>query len=227
MSKLLHIIASPRKGDSKSTAVALAHIEARRRARSDLVVDTLDLWDEPLPEFDGDRAAAKMTFFGEGELDGTKKTAWDEIVRITQRFIEADHYVLGVPMWNGGIPYRLKLYIDIMTQPGLLFGFDPTAGYTGLLKNKTATVIYTSGVYAPGVPPTFGLDFQSSYLEWWLDFIGISEIERIRFQPTLMSADPLKAFEDTLAIAQAVVRDDTERRRRHPPSPVESPESVV
>ena len=203
MTKLLHIIASPRDVDSKSNALALAYIKAQRRFNPDLTVDTLDLWREPLPEFDGDQAAAKMTFFGVGELDGTRKTAWEEIVRITQRFIDADHYVLGVPMWNGGIPYRLKLYIDILTQPGLLFGFDPATGYSGLLKDKKATVFYTSGVYAQGVPAAFGLDFQSNYLDWWLKFIGVSDVETIRFQPTLLSADPAKGFEDALATARA------------------------
>ncbi len=203
MTRLLHIVASPRQGDSKSNALALAHIEAQHRVHPDLSVDTLDLWREPLPEFDGDQAAAKMTFFGVGELDGTRKTAWDEIVRITQCFIDADHYVLGIPMWNGGLPYRLKLYIDILTQPGLLFGFDPANGYSGLLKDKKATVIYTSGVYAQGVPATFGLDFQSNYLDWWLKFIGVSDVETIRFQPTLLSADPAKGFEDALATARA------------------------
>ncbi len=203
MTKLLHIIASPRDVDSKSNALALAYIEAQRRVDPDLTVDTLDLWREPLPEFDGDQAAAKMTFFGVGELDGDRKTAWDEIVQITQRFIDADHYVLGVPMWNGGIPYRLKLYIDILTQPGLLFGFDPVAGYSGLLKDKIATVFYTSGVYAQGVPAAFGLDFQSNYLKWWLNFIGVSEVETIRFQPTLLSPDPSKGFADALRKARA------------------------
>jgi FMN-dependent NADH-azoreductase len=94
-----------------------------------------------------------------------------------------------VPMWNGGIPYRLKLYIDIMTQPGLLFGFDPAKGYSGLLKDKRATVIYTSGVYAPGVPAAFGIDHHSTYFDDWLRFIGITDITTVRFQPTLLTAD--------------------------------------
>lgn len=203
MTKLLHIIASPRGADSKSNALASAYIEEQRRAHPEIIVDTVDLWREPLPEFDGDQAAAKMTFFGVGELNGNKETAWDEIVRITQRFIDADHYVLGVPMWNGGIPYRLKLYIDILTQPGLLFGFNPATGYSGLLDDKKATVFYTSGVYAQGVPAAFGLDFQSNYLDWWLKFIGVSDVETIRYQPTLLSADPVQGFEDALREARA------------------------
>jgi len=198
MTKLLHIIASPRGADSKSLALALAYMEARRGAQPGLVIDTLDLWREPLPEFDGDKAAAKMTFFGVGEMDRTKQSAWDQVAEITRRFTDADHYVFAVPMWNGGVPYRLKQYIDIITQPGLLFGFDPEAGYSGLLKNKKATVIYTSGVWSPGADTAFGQDFHSSYLNWWLEFIGVSDIETFRFQPSLLTADPEKDFEEAL-----------------------------
>ena len=141
MTRILHIQASPRGSDSKSNEIARARIETLRQHHANVVVDTLDLWREPLPEFEGNSAAAKMTFFGVGQLDGAKRTAWDRIVEITERFKSADHYVLGVPMWNGGIPYRLKLYIDILTQPGLLFGFDPAKGYFGLLSNKRASSI--------------------------------------------------------------------------------------
>ena len=148
--KLLFVKGSPRGASSHSTKIAEASLAAYRSKNPSAVIDEIDLWQAPLPEFDGDRAAAKMTFFGEGTLEGVRKTAWDEIVAITSRFSSADDYLFTVPMWNGGIPYRLKLYIDILTQPGLLFGFDPVAGYSGLLKGKRATVIYTSGVYAPG-----------------------------------------------------------------------------
>lgn len=194
MSKLLHIIASPRGVESKSNEIARTHIAALRQRDPNLVVETLDLWREQLPEFAGASAAAKMSFFGVGTLEGEKKTAWDQIVSITERFKSADHYVFGVPMWNGGVPYRLKHYIDILTQPGLLFGFDPAKGYFGLLNGKSATVVYSSGVFAPGVAPTFGLDFQSNYLEWWLKFIGVANVRSIRFQPSLLTADPELGF---------------------------------
>lgn len=188
--KLLVVKGSPRGTSSKSGEVAAAYIAAYKAKNPNAVIDEIDLWQAPLPEFDGDRAAAKMSFFGEGTLEGARKTAWDEIVEITSRFTSADDYLFTVPMWNGGIPYRLKLYIDIMTQPGLLFGFDPAAGYSGLLKNKRATTIYTSGVYAPGVPPAFGNDFHSTYFNDWLGFIGITDMTTIRFQPSLLTADP-------------------------------------
>jgi len=203
MTKLLYIIASPRGSESQSNTLASAYIGARRVADSSLIVDTIDLWHDNLPEFDGDKAAAKMTFFGVGEMNGTKQSAWDHVTRITQRFIDADHYVIAVPMWNGGVPYKLKQYIDIITQPGLLFGFDPQIGYSGLLKNKKASIFYTSGVFAPGVDPEYGSDFQSTYLAWWLNMIGISDIEAVRFQPTLVTADPAAELESAVAEARS------------------------
>lgn len=198
MTKLLHIIASPRGIDSQSNTLASTYIEVRCAADPSLEVDTIDLWQNNLPEFDGDKTAAKMTFFGVGEMDGTRQSAWDHVVEITQRFIDADHYVFAVPMWNGGVPYKLKQYIDLITQPGLLFGFDPEAGYSGLLKNKKASIFYTSGVFAPGADPKYGADFHSSYLSWWLNMIGISDIETVRFQPSLVIADPVAEFETAL-----------------------------
>lgn len=178
MTKLLQIIASPRGGDSKSNALADAFVAAQRAKDSTLQVDHLDLWAEDLPAFDGDPAAAKMTFFGVGQMDPSKEQAWSAVARITERFMSADHVVMGVPMWNGGIPYRLKHYIDIITQPGMLFGFDPDNGYSGLLRNRKATVVTTSGVWSEGADARFGSDFHSTYLKWWFETIGITSTQR-------------------------------------------------
>ena len=202
MSELLYIVGSPRR-DSHSGAVAEAFLAASRRADPGLEVSVLDLWQEPLPEFDGDKAQAKMTVITGGTPEGAVASAWQVVTRVIERFTQADQYLFTVPMWNGGIPYRLKLYIDIITQPGFLFGFDPTSGYSGLLEGKRAGVIYTSGVYGPGAAASFGLDFHSSYFDWWLKFIGLTEVETIRFQPTLLTPDPERGLAEAVAAAQA------------------------
>lgn len=201
MAKLLYIVASPRGTESKSAALAASFIEARKAADPSLEIDTLDLFKEDIPDFDGDKAAAKMTFFGVGEMDATRQSAWDKIVEVTNRFSAADEYVFAVPMWNGGIPYKLKQYIDVITQPGLTFGFDPERGYFGLLENKKATAFVTSGVYAPGADPKYGADYHSTYLEWWLNTVGVQNIDMVRFQPSLLNADPEGAF--TAALEEA------------------------
>ena len=129
MSKLLHIKASPRGTASKSSAIADVYVAALRERLPDLVVDTLDLAQDKLPDFDGDKVAAKMAVIAGQSHEGQQKTAWDEITVVANRFISADRYLIAVPMWNGGIPYRLKQYIDVIHQPGLLWGLDPQTGY--------------------------------------------------------------------------------------------------
>ena len=204
MTKLLHVVSSPREADSQSNGLADAYLQSMRHKKPDVLIDRLDLWSENLPEFDGDKAAAKMTFFGVGEMSDRRQSAWDQVVQIAKRFIEADHYVFAVPMWNGGVPYKLKQYIDIITQPGLLFGFEPERGYIGLLQDKTASLFYTSGVYAPGADEKYGSDFQSNYLAWWLKLIGVQKIETVRFQPSLATADPASEYEKALTQARAL-----------------------
>lgn len=152
MKKLLFIKASPRGESSDAIAITNAYIDARLRNSSDLIVDAIDLWLEDLPPFDGDRANAKLAVITGQEQSMSQKTAWDRITEIAQRFASADHYVFAIPMWNGGIPYRLKHYIDIIHQPGLTFLLDPNTGYSGLLKSKKATMDLHERRIRPSVP---------------------------------------------------------------------------
>ena len=43
--------------------------------------------------------------------------AWTRVEDVIADFKAADKYVLSVPMWNFGIPYRLKQYFDVLVQP--------------------------------------------------------------------------------------------------------------
>jgi FMN-dependent NADH-azoreductase len=191
MTKLLFIEASPRGEESKSIQIAETYLATLRANNPGLEVDRIRLWEADLPAFDGDKAAAKMNVIAGQEPSGVQKTAWDQVVEIANRFIGADRYLFAVPMWNGGIPYRLKHYIDLIHQPGLLWGLKPDTGYFGLLNNKHATVALTSGAYAPSFPaPAFGVDHQSTYVRDWLTQAGVTALDEVRFQPTLLTADP-------------------------------------
>ena len=205
MSKLLYVKASPRGADSRSGAVADAYLAALHERLPDLVVDTLDLARERIPEFDGDKVAAKMAVIAGQSHEGRQKTAWDEITAVANRFISADRYLLAVPMWNGGIPYRLKQYIDVIHQPGLLWGLDPQTGYFGLLNDRKAVLTLTSGAYGPSMPsPAFGIDHHATYLRAWLNQAGVTDIEEIRFQPTLLNPDPEASFEAAVTAARSL-----------------------
>lgn len=204
MTKLLYIQASPRHCSSRSIAVADAYLAALKAKTPDLEVDTIELWDAGLPEFDGNRANAKLTVFGGGTNEGCQATLWDEITAIATRFTSADRYLFAIPMWNGGIPYKLKQYIDIIHQPGLTFGFAPETGYFGLLKDKKAMLVYTSGAFSQAFPsPAFGVDHQSTYMDCWLDQAGVTDRQAIRYQPTILTADSDGDFERAKSAAAA------------------------
>jgi FMN-dependent NADH-azoreductase len=207
MKQLLHINASPRGSASQSLALADAFLDAYRGRRPEIGIDRLSLFEESLPAFGTVAAAAKVAAFSGQVPTGDEAAAWVAARAVFDRFAAADQYVFNVPMWNAGVPYVLKQWIDIVTQPGWAFGFDPAAGYKGLVSGRKAVVIYTSGVYAPGVPLEFGADFHSTFFNDWLRFIGITDVREIRFSANAMAADFEGSFErartQALAVAEA------------------------
>ena len=190
MSKLLHISASPRGPASESLAIAATFLETFSDIRPDITVEHWDLWDGTLPPFGTAAAGAKMAIFAGQEPAGDQAEAWAAVHRTFERFAAADCYLFSVPMWNHGVPYILKQFIDVVSQPGLVFGFDGNAGYTGLVTGKKAVVVYTSAVYGDDRGPQFGMDFQAPYFNDWLRWAGITDVEQIMFRPNLAVDDP-------------------------------------
>jgi FMN-dependent NADH-azoreductase len=204
MTRLLHVASSPRGAASESLAIAGAFLEAYRATHPDGEIDSFDLWDGSLPEFGPAAAGAKMAVFA-GQSPGVEQAvAWHAAQDTFARFAAADHYLFSVPMWNAGVPYVLKQFIDVVSQPGMVFAFDPEAGYTGLLHDKKAAVVYTGAVWGPGRGPAFGADFQQPFFDDWLRWAGITDISTVRFQPNLATADAEGARRDALAAARAL-----------------------
>ncbi|MFE3839221.1 FMN-dependent NADH-azoreductase [Pseudogemmobacter sonorensis] len=193
--KLLHINASTRGAKSESLAVA-RHLIAELQNRTSIELDEYNLFEDELPKFDGLAVGAKMALFTGSEAESDQKAAWEKIKAVFDRFASADVYVFNVPLWNNGIPYVLKQFIDVVTQPGWTMGFDVEKGYTGLLNGKKAYVVHASGVYYQGIPDNFGSDFSTSYLDDWLKFIGVEDVEHIHVAPTVVNADFAKTKTD-------------------------------
>jgi FMN-dependent NADH-azoreductase len=189
MTKLLYITSSPRGEQSESRAIADEFLRSYQQSEPHVEVDLLDLWNEPLPVYGREGVGAKMTVFGGQTPSGDEGDAWAEVQRVFARFNAADEYLFTVPMWNHGIPWVLKHLIDTISQPGMVFGFDPQAGYAGLLAGKRAMVVYTSAVYYEGAPSAFGVDFHRTYFDAWLRWAGINDISEVRFQPNLVTSD--------------------------------------
>lgn len=187
MTALLHIQASPRVGRSASIAVAEHFVQAYRARHPGDTVTKMNLWETELPEFDGETIDGKYAILHGQPHSAAQALAWRAVSQVAERFKAADKYLFSLPMWNFGIPYKLKHFIDVLVQPGLTFTFSPETGYSGLVTGKPAVVVYArGGAYAPGTGAE-GYDAQSAYMRQVLGFIGFKDIREIFVEPTLAS----------------------------------------
>jgi FMN-dependent NADH-azoreductase len=97
--------------------------------------------------------------------------------------------LFALPLWNWSIPYKKKHLIDLIPQKDVVFSFDES-GFGGLLRGRKAVVIYARGLdNAPtSATPAGGYDFQRPYMEMWLRFVGIEDIESITVEKILPGA---------------------------------------
>ena len=206
MAKLLYIESSPRKSRSKSIEVATTFLETYKEVHPDHTIETLDLWDTELPEFDGYTIDAKyQVLHGQGH-DANQAKAWQAVVDVCDRFKSADKYLFSVPMWNFGIPYKLKHFIDVLAQPGQTFSFDPATGYSGMVTGKPVAVVYARGG-AYSADEAKGMDMQKGYLEMLLGFIGFTDIKNILIEPTLAAPDDVAStVESAKELASEIAR---------------------
>jgi FMN-dependent NADH-azoreductase len=176
MINVLYVEASPRKVCSASIAAATVFLKALEAQWPKAIIDRLDLWNADLPEFDGALIAAKYARLSGRDFDANEEEAWQKIAALVARLSSADAVVIATPMWNFGIPYKLKHWVDLITQPSLSFNFDPETGYRPLLKPRPTLVILSSaGDYATGT--SFGRpDLATPYLTAALAFIGLSGV---------------------------------------------------
>jgi FMN-dependent NADH-azoreductase len=205
----LYLEASPRKARSHSIDVATAFVEAFTNAKSNNAIEKLDLWSIDLPPFDGAAVTAKYKVMHGEPMTPEEEKAWARITEIFGQFAAHDHYLISLPMWNFGIPYRLKHYIDVITQPGMAVKVTEDGGYEGLVTGRSAVVVYDSGGQYEIGSGAEAYDFLNPYLELWLGFIGFSDIRRIAVGGTMgdreeLTATKEKAKEEARQLAAAI-----------------------
>jgi FMN-dependent NADH-azoreductase len=189
MKKVIYVEASPRKARSHSIKAAQSYLNDLKLSNPEIEIKKIDLWDYDLPEFNGDMLNAKYSVLHGGEPSGDEIAAWVEVRALFDEFADADHYVFAIPMWNFNIPYKMKHYIDVISQPGMAWGYTEEDGYFGLMQGRTAKVFFASGDgYSEG-SGFEAFDFQKPYIELWLNFIGFEQIERVIAQRTLFEPD--------------------------------------
>lgn len=183
IANILHILASPRP-ESYSTRVADAFLGAYRKVHPQDTVETLDLFKAEIPPFTAPQAKAKYAVMAGQSPRSDAEVAWREVIHVIDHFKKFDKYVVSSGMWNFGIPYRLKQYVDVIVQPGLTFAYSPEKGYAGLVVGKPLMLILArGGKYGPGNPADT-YDFQESYLRCIFGFMGFTDIRSVQVQGT-------------------------------------------
>lgn len=188
MSKILLITSSPRGAESLSTrfAIQLAH---GLLAQMEGSLAVRDLVANPAPHITAAYIQGRVT------PADARTPEQIEAVKVAQELVDelraADVIVLGSGMMNFGPSSQLKAWIDNITWPGLTFSYG-AGGPQGLLTDKKVYLVTAAGgVFSEGVYAPF--DFQSSYLQHILGFIGLTDVELVRIEGTVLGVEAVQA----------------------------------
>lgn len=187
--KLLHIDSSALGATSVTRELSAAVAARWLDAVPGLSIDYRDLDADPIAHLTG-RSLAKA--------DPAETEASE---RIVQQFLDADVIVLGVPMYNFGIPSTLKAWIDRIAVAGKTFRYTAD-GPEGLATGKRVIVVSGRGGLHSGQPS----DFQETYLRHVLAFMGVTDVEFVRAEGVAYSpqhrADALAAAHASIPLPQ-------------------------
>lgn len=174
---VLRIDASARKNGSSSRTLSDALVE--RLAPENLVVRDLAAG---LPFVTEDWVGANFT--DEADRSEAQKETLNLSDNLVDEVIAADTLVLGVPIYNFGIPAALKAWIDMIARARKTFQYTAN-GPEGLLTGKKAYILVASG----GTEVGSEIDFATGYLRHVLGFIGIKDVTVIAAGQQMMKGE--------------------------------------
>jgi FMN-dependent NADH-azoreductase len=164
MKTILQLNTSIHSGNGESSRLAQAFVDQLDAGE----VIVRDLAKEPVPHLDAERFGAFMA--------QTRTEKQNQIVAYSDRLIDevrrADTIVLGLPMYNFGLPSMLKAWFDHVARAGVTFRYTEK-GPVGLLTGKKVYVFATRGGYYEGTPR----DTQTAYVRDFFAFLGITDVE--------------------------------------------------
>lgn len=186
-SSILRIDSSARREGSISRDLA-DRIIARF---PDATVTTRDLA-EGLPLINEAWVGANFTPEADRSADQRATLALsDELIAELQA---ADTLVIGLPIYNFGVPATLKAWVDQVARAGVTFRYTE-AGPEGLLTGKRAIVVVASG----GTQAGSEMDFATGYIRQVLGFIGIVDVEFVTADQMALDPDAtLKSAHDQI-----------------------------
>jgi FMN-dependent NADH-azoreductase len=195
MSTLLQINASILGEQGQSSQLAGRFVAAWKERNPGGQVIQRDLAVEPVPHLSAARFAAFNTPLA--QRDAAQRAVAEYSEALIEEIRRAHVLVLGLPMYNFGVPSQLKAYFDHIARAGLTFSYT-AAGPVGLLQGKKAYVFAARGGLYAGTT----LDTQTQYVRDFLRFLGISEVEFIYAEGLATGAD---SRESSLSGARAQI----------------------
>ncbi len=207
MKTLLQIQTSMFAAGGQSSQLAQQFVAEWRKANRDARVIVRDIGAEPVPHLTAERfqsflAAPEARTPEQHAVAGYSDTLIEELR-------QADVIVLGLPMYNFGVPSTLKAYFDHIARAGATFRYTEK-GPQGLITGKKAYVFAARGGVYAGTP----LDTQTSYVRDFLRFIGIDDVEFV-YAEGLAMGDAAKAA--ALAKASRAIQALSARELAHVP----------
>lgn len=121
---------------------------------------------------DADWIAANFTDPAERSAEQTARLA--ESDELIAELKAADTIVIGVPVYNFGVPAALKAWVDMIARARVTFRYSEN-GPVGLLEGKRAIIVAASG----GMPLGSDIDFATPYLRHVLGFVGITNVDMV------------------------------------------------
>jgi FMN-dependent NADH-azoreductase len=189
--KILQVKSSVFNGSGQSSRLAEEFVALLREQHPDAKLIQRDLVADPVPHLDGARAGA---FFAKPEERSAEQRA---VIAYSDTLIDelrgADVLVLGLPMYNFGVPSQLKAWFDHIARAGVTFKYTEK-GAVGLLTGKKAYVFAArGGIYGDN-------DSQTQFVRQFLGFIGITDVEFVYAEGLAISPE---SRNNSLIAAQA------------------------
>ena len=182
MKKILNIISSAKGNQSYSNKLSGAIIDKLLNLYPGSEILTRDLAADPLPYYQGPQIAAHYT--PADQRTAEHKDVLSKSDQAIRELLDADFIVIGVPLYNFGVPSTLKTWIDHIARSGVTFSYGDGAP-KGLVTGKKVYLAIASGaIYSDG--PMKAFDSTEPYLRNVLGFLGMTDITAFRVEGTGM-----------------------------------------
>lgn len=195
MRKILHIKASVFGDEGQSSQLAARYIQQWQQRTPQSEVLVRDLIGDAIPHLDAVITGAFFT--PEAERNADQQAIVDRSDHLIDEIRAADEIVLGLPLYNFGIPSQMKAYFDHLARAGVTFKYTEN-GPVGLLDDKPVRIFATRG----GLYRDSGMDYQVPFVKQFLGFVGLNNVEVIYAEGLSMEAHKAQS----LASAEAEIK---------------------